>query len=57
MACKLPLSFNYESTLVRKAIKPKGAPNRWMEIGAVHEGCEHLVKLEQEYGIRNAGMA
>jgi hypothetical protein len=56
MACKKPLSFNYESTIVRKAIKPKGHFHRWVELGAVHEDCEHLVQLEQEYGV-NAGMA
>jgi hypothetical protein len=48
LACRKPLSVNYTSTVVRKAIKPPRMPHRWITLGSVHEGCEHLVKLEND---------
>lgn len=48
LVCNKPLSFNYASTVVRRAIKPSGSPHRWITLGCVHEGCEHLVKLEDD---------
>lgn len=49
LVCKKQLSFNYESTVVRKAIKPTRQPHRWIELGCVHEECEHLIELEQDF--------
>jgi len=48
LVCKQPLSINYSSTVVRKAIKPPKQPRRWIELGAVHEACEKLVLLEND---------
>ena len=48
LVCKKQLSFNYESTVVRKAIKPPRQPHHWIELGCVHEECEHLIELEQD---------
>jgi hypothetical protein len=48
LVCKKQLSFNYESTVVRKAIKPPRQHHRWIELGCVHEECEHLIELEQD---------
>lgn len=39
MYCK-ETSFNYEMFVVRKAIKPKGYPYRWQEIGYCCDDCE-----------------
>jgi len=46
LACNKPLSFNYESTVVRKAIKPPKTTNRWIKLGLIHEECECLIDLE-----------
>lgn len=46
MSCKETIMGT--KTYVRKAIKPKRAPHRWITVGFVHEGCENKVILEQD---------
>jgi hypothetical protein len=46
MSCKEVIMGT--KTYVRKAIKPKRAPHRWITVGFVHEGCENKVILEQD---------
>jgi hypothetical protein len=53
LVCKKPLSFNYPNTLVRKAVKPPRSYKRWIELGAVHEECEHLIELERDKWKKN----
>lgn len=48
LAYGAPLSINYESTLVRRAIRPPKSSHRWEVLGAVHEECEKLVTLEED---------
>jgi hypothetical protein len=45
----MKIYITYESTVVRKAIKPPRQPHRWIELGCVHEECEHLIELEQDF--------
>lgn len=47
--CDKLLSSNYESVIVREAVKPKGYPHRWKEIGLAHEECAEKNRDKIEY--------
>ena len=47
--CDKPLSSNYENVIVREAVKPKGYPHRWKEIGLAHEECAEKNRDKIEY--------
>ena len=49
MFCGKPLSINYDSVIIREAVKPKGYSRRWKEIGLAHEECADKNKDKIEY--------
>ena len=49
MFCGKPLSINYNNIIIREAVKPKGYPRRWMEIGLAHEECADKNKDKIKY--------